>query len=154
MHSEEQLGSAIEHAERAAREHVEQIFSELRTRLEADFRKAVADGVQTALTARRQIPWGSLTPDQQDLNLRAGRLARVKVAEMQLYKPEAVKKGRASANLYAALRPEIDAARDAFRQQFLISPGLSADYLHEELVRSLAHEDPKLLGPEYPGPLL
>lgn len=154
MHSEEPLGSAIEDAERAARDHVEQIFGELRTRLESDFRKAVAEGVESALSARRQIPWGSLTPDQQDLNLRASRLARVKVAEMQLYKSEAVKKGRASANLYAALRSEIDAAREAFRQQFLISPAVSADYLHEELVRSLAHEDPRLLGPEYPGPLL
>ena len=28
-----------------------------------------------------------------------------------------------------------------------------ADYLHQELVRSLSNDDPSLLGPDYPGPL-
>jgi hypothetical protein len=28
------------------------------------------------------------------------------------------------------------------------------DYLHLEILRSLAHDDDRLLGPEYPGPMV
>jgi hypothetical protein len=74
------------------------------------------------------------------------------VARMRVRRGEAVERGRAERNLYAALRPEIDAARRTYRQDFLaVSPAI-ADYLHRELL-GLAHEDPNLLGPEYTGAL-
>jgi len=34
-----------------------------------------------------------------------------------------------------------------------VSPTM-VDYLHLEMVRSLADDDPNNLGPEYPGPLV
>jgi hypothetical protein len=86
-------------------------------------------------------------------NLTAQRFARVKVAEIQLYQGSAVKAGRAARDLYGALRPEIDAAREAFRERFLTPGHETGDYLHAELVRELANEDATLLGPEYPGPM-
>jgi hypothetical protein len=85
--------------------------------------------------------------------LRAQRFARVKVAEMQMYHADAVRAGRASGDLYVALRPQIDAARAQFREQFLTEPGRMADYLHTEILRAFANDDAKLLGPNYPGPL-
>src|SRR5579864_2263634 len=84
---------------------------------------------------------------------RALRFARVKVAEIQLYQASQVKSGRAARDLYGALGPHIDAARGAFRDRFLIPLNGVPDYLHHELVKSLAKEDAVLLGPSYPGPL-
>src|SRR5258708_6817418 len=59
---------------------------------------------------------------QGQRELRAQRFARTKVAELQLYHAAAVRAGRASGDLYAALRPQIDAARAQFREQFLTIP--------------------------------
>ena len=84
---------------------------------------------------------------------RALRFARVKVAEIQLYQASQVKSGRAARDLYGALGPHIDAARKAFRDRFLIPLNGVPDYLHQELVKTLANEDAVLLGPSYPGPL-
>lgn len=85
--------------------------------------------------------------------LSAQRFAKVKIAEMQLYQAPAVKAGRAARDLYGSLRPQIDAARQAFEQRFLTPGHGIADYLHTELVRTLANDDATLLGPGYPGPL-
>ena len=81
------------------------------------------------------------------------RFARVRVAEIQLYQASQVKAGRAARDLYGALRPSIDAARNAFRERFLVPLKGIPDYLHQELVKTLANDDAVLLGPSYPGPL-
>jgi hypothetical protein len=73
---------------------------------------------------------------------------------MRLYNAEAVRAGRARQNLYAELKEDIDSARESFRLQFILSCSSMADYLHQELVRTLANNDVVLLGPDYPGPLV
>jgi len=83
----------------------------------------------------------------------ARRFARVRIAEIQLYHASAVKAGRAARDLYGALQPHIDAARQAFREKYLSDGARAADYLHSELLRALANDDATLLGPGYPGPL-
>jgi hypothetical protein len=83
----------------------------------------------------------------------ARRFAKVKIAEIQLYQAPAVKAGRASHDLYGALKPHIDAARQAFEERYLGNGHPTADYLHTEFVRTLANDDATLLGPGYPGPL-
>jgi hypothetical protein len=83
----------------------------------------------------------------------ARRFASVKIAEIQLYQAPAVKAGRASRDLYGALKPQIDAARQAFEERYLGNGHPTADYLHTEFVRTLANDDATLLGPGYPGPL-
>ena len=99
------------------------------------------------------VAWTSLTREQQGLHQRAQRFARVQVAEIRLYKSENVKKGRAGGNLYASLKTEIDSAREAYRNDYLTASDTMVDYLHPELVRTLANDDAQLLGPDYPGPL-
>jgi len=89
----------------------------------------------------------------RDLHLRAQRFARVKVAEIQLYHAMTVREARAAGNLYEALKVEIDAARELFRERFLKDPAGITDYLDQELVRTLANDDSAKLGPGYPGPL-
>jgi hypothetical protein len=97
--------------------------------------------------------WNDLAPAEQQLHLRAQRFARVHVAEMRLQHADRVQTGRSRRDIYAALREPIDAARKAFYAQFFTCPSM-VDYLDLELTRTLAHEDPELLGRSYPGPLV
>lgn len=97
--------------------------------------------------------WDRLSPEDQQIHFRAQRFARVQVAEMRLYQAEAVQAGRAQARLYETLHKPIDTARDKFRQTYFSPCSSMVDYLHLELVRTLANDDPELLGKEYPGPM-
>jgi hypothetical protein len=112
---------------------------------------SIATGPQPAPTVAL---WFSLSKEEQELHLRAQRFARVQVAEMRLYKAQAVKTGRLERDLYAALREDVDRARDGFRKDYLSASPTMVDYVHLELLRTLANDDVELLGPEYPGPLV
>ena len=103
----------------------------------------------------RQIPdsWSELSPEDQELHLRAQRFARVQAAGMRLFSSEAVKEGRARKDLYEALQSDIDSGREIFRQTYLSATPTMVDYFHLELLRTLANDDAGLLGPGYPGPL-
>ena len=100
------------------------------------------------------LSWFSLSREDRDLHLRAQRFARVQVAEIRLYQSETVKKGRAAHDLYTSLQTEIDSAREAFRKEFWNATDSMVDYLHLELVRTLANDDAEVLGSQYPGPLV
>ena len=100
------------------------------------------------------LSWADLSPEDQKLHLQAQRVARVKVAEIRLYQPDQLRKGVFESNIYGALGNEIDRLRAEFLQTFLTKSQTMVDYLHLELVRSLAHDDDKLLGPTYPGPMV
>jgi hypothetical protein len=99
------------------------------------------------------VDYASLPKEEQELHSRAQRFARVRVAEMRLYQPEAVRQGREQARLYQALRGEMDRSRTQFQHEFLCVPSM-VDYFHIEVLRTLANDDPSLLGPDYPGPLV
>ena len=98
--------------------------------------------------------WDSLSSADRSLHLQAQRFARVQVAGMRLYRSDAVKAGRASHDLYSELREPIDNARQTYRQAFLSATPTMADYLHQELLGTLANDNAGWLGEAYPGPLL
>ena len=98
--------------------------------------------------------WEALSPEEQQVHLRAQRTARVQVSEIRLLEAEAVQTGRAQRDLYGALKPRIDAAREIFRNKFFSGTPSMVDYFHLELVQTLANSDADLLGKEYPGPLV
>lgn len=98
--------------------------------------------------------WEALPVEDQAIHLRAQRFARVQIAEMRLNEPAAVQSGRTERNLYGALRARVDAARATFRQSYFAQCSNMVDYIHVELVRTLAHDDADLLGKDYPGPLV
>jgi hypothetical protein len=87
------------------------------------------------------------------LHRKARRFARVQVASLRLYKSDAVKNGRTGGQLYTSLKEEIDAARGVFRRDFIAKSETMVDYLHLELVGTLANDEVELLGPDYPGPM-
>ena len=98
--------------------------------------------------------WRRLDPKQQRVHLRAQQFARTQVAQLRLDRAQAVLQGRLDADVYGALKSEIDAAREAFERKFLSAAPTIIDYVHLELLRTLANDDPALLGPGYPGPLV
>jgi hypothetical protein len=98
--------------------------------------------------------WLDLAPVDQQLHLRAQRFARVRVSEIRLYNDEAVKAGRSQKDFYGVLKPAIDSVRKTFYEKFVSASPTMVDYLHLELVRSLANDEAALLGPRYPGPLV
>jgi hypothetical protein len=97
--------------------------------------------------------WRNLSRDEQQKHLAAQRFARVQVAEMRLAQAEALQSGRGRKDLYGALKQPIDTARENFRERFMVASPTMVDYLHLEMMRSLANDDLSLLGPNYPGPL-
>jgi hypothetical protein len=159
-------------------------FADLRNAMDAEIRharrEAIADLVKVVSRMRAQSDEseraamlreaGRIFPDDPDVlellktltppvvgdekALRAQRFARVRVAEIQLYHAAQMKNGRAAGDVYRALKAQMDAARDQYREKFLTPVNGTADYLHVEFVRTLANDDAALLGPEYPGPLV
>lgn len=104
-------------------------------------------------TAPPPLRWQDLSAADQKLHLHAQRIARVKVAEFRLYHSEALRQGVFAGNIYNSLREQIDQARTDFQNNCMAKSSNMVDYLHLEILRSLAHDDERLLGSEYPGPL-
>jgi hypothetical protein len=114
---------------------------------------AKPEGPKNEETSDALPGWDEIPEPDRVQHVRARRVARVKVAEMQLYRPEACEAGRAQKDIYLFLKREIDSARDIFREQFLPTKSMT-DYLHLELLARLAQNDNALLGAEYPGQMV
>jgi hypothetical protein len=115
--------------------------------------KAAAAVASVNDAPRQHTEWWNLSREEQQKHLAAQRFARVQVAEMRLGQPDALRSGRETGNIYTPLQAQIDAAREKFRERHMTAPTM-VDYLHLEMVRSLADDDAILLGPSYPGPLV
>jgi hypothetical protein len=113
----------------------------------------IAGATPAALKASKRS-WNDLPPGDQALHLRAQRMARLRVAEMRLEHGDAVRTGLERGRLYAELRAPIDQAREEFRKDFVKGSPTMVDYLYLELVRGLAHDNDRLLGADFPGPLV
>lgn len=112
-------------------------------------------GVAPASAPQRpRQTWESLPVEEQQTHLKAQRFARVQVSQMRLHEAQRVQSGRANRDLYGALQQRIDDTRTVFRERFFAACPSMVDYLHLELVRTLAQEDADLLGKDYPGPLV
>ncbi len=98
--------------------------------------------------------WNELDPAERQLHLQAQRFSRVQAAQLRLYKGSAVQAGILNRRLYLELKSEIDEARKQFLQRFLSASPNMVDYLHLEILRSLANDDDSLLGDDYPGPMV
>jgi hypothetical protein len=113
-----------------------------------------AEDLVSIAPAKPATAWESLSAEEQQLHLRAQRFARVQVAEIRLFETDAVQSGRSRRDLYGTLQKRIDAARQSFRNSFFTSCPSMVDYLHLELVRTLANDNAEALGKDYPGPMV
>ena len=98
--------------------------------------------------------WHDLPLEEQTIHLQAQRMARVRVAEMRLDQEDALRTGTAVSDIYGALQTPIDTARRQFLQTFIARSPTMVDYLHLEILRTLANDDDRLLGTSYPGPMV
>jgi hypothetical protein len=98
--------------------------------------------------------WADLSSEDQALHLRAQRAARMRAAQMRLENSEAFQRGIDRGDIYGALREPIDRAREEFQRDYLRASPTMVDYLYIELVRGLASDNERLLGPGFPGPLV
>jgi hypothetical protein len=141
--------------ERPPLELLAQVAAAIWSRLEPAVPEGLVSIAPAETTASNAAPkWEGLPPTEQRTHLGAQRFARVQAAEIRLRHGGAVRTGRVRRNVYDALRKPIDEAREAFRRQFFASCPSMVDYLHLELVHTLANDDPELLGKDYPGPIL
>jgi hypothetical protein len=74
------------------------------------------------------------------------RYARLLISEIKLYHEDAVNAGRRDGNLLARLGSEIARARRLYEERVPADVRSRADHFGQELVRTLANGDPRLLG--------
>lgn len=94
----------------------------------------------------------ALSEADQRVHRDARRFAKLLVSEIELYNKFKVVDGRKSKDIYKRLKSDIDRSRQTFEKRFGKSVGKQVDYFHEELVKTLAADDPTCLGSDYPGP--
>lgn len=123
---------------------------------EAEGATAVAVETPTADEERVPEPRGvelsELSEDEQRVHRDARRFARLLVSEIELYNKAKVADGRRNKDLYARLKTDIERSRLTYEKRFGKTLGKEFDYFHEELVKTLASNDPSVLGPDDPGP--
>ena len=93
-----------------------------------------------------------LSEADQKVHKDAKRFSRLLVSEIELYNKAKVGDGRKNKDLYKRLKADIDRSRQTYEKRFGKTVAKRHDYLHDELVRTLASADPSVLGPDYPGP--
>jgi hypothetical protein len=108
--------------------------------------------VPPAPAPRAGFDVSQLSEAEQKIHKDARRFARLLVFEIELYNKAKVAEGRNSKDLYKRMKLDIDRSRQTFEQRFGKTVGKQFDYFYDELVRTLAGNDPSLLGSGYPGP--
>jgi len=102
-----------------------------------------------AATAAAADPWAGMSPEDADIHRKAQRFARLLVDEIKLYNQAKVAEGRRHKDLYDRLKEDIDKSRGTFHKRYGNTAAASADYFHNELVRSLAEDDPSIMGANF-----
>jgi hypothetical protein len=93
-----------------------------------------------------------LSEGEQKVHKDAKRFAKLLVSEIELYNKAKVADGRKNKDLYKRLKSDINRSRQTFEKRFGKGQSKQIDYIHDELIKTLAANDPAALGPEYPGP--
>jgi hypothetical protein len=90
-----------------------------------------------------------MSPEDADVHRKAQRFARLLMDEIKLYNQAKVAEGRKHKDLYDRLKEDIDKSRSTYQKRYGNTVAANADYLSNELVRSLAEDDASLLGPNF-----
>jgi hypothetical protein len=92
------------------------------------------------------------TEEEEKIHRDARRFSKLLISEIELYNKGGVEEGRKNRDLYLRLKKDIDRSRETYEKRFAHTVAKQCDYFHEELVKTLAANDPTLLGSGYPGP--
>ena len=110
---------------------------------------ASSHAASAAAPAAATDPLAGLSPEDADTHRKAQRFARLLVDEIKLYNQAKVAEGRRNKDLYDRLKEDIDKSRGTFQKRYGSTVAANADYLQNELVRSLAEDDVSIMGANF-----
>jgi hypothetical protein len=93
--------------------------------------------------------FADMSPEDAEVHRKAQRFARLLMDEIKLYNQAKVAEGRKHKDLYDRLKEDIDKSRATYQKRYGNTVAANAEYLSNELVRSLAEDDVSLLGPNF-----
>jgi hypothetical protein len=105
------------------------------------------EGVGVAAAAAA-APGGGSSVSQEDAEIhrKAQRFAKLLVDEIKLYNLAKVEEGRKNRDLYERLKEDIEKSRATYAKRYGGTPAAAGNYFDNELIRSLAQDDPSVLG--------
>ena len=110
---------------------------------------SAAAAMSAAAAAPATDAFAHMSPEDADVHRKAQRFARLLMDEIKLYNQAKVAEGRKHKDLYDRLKEDIDKSRSTYQKRYGNTAAASADYLSNELIRSLAEDDVSLLGPNF-----
>ncbi|MGH9501856.1 MAG: hypothetical protein ACRD20_03305 [Terriglobales bacterium] len=109
----------------------------------------VTSAAAAAAPAPATDAFANLSPEDADIHRKAHRFARLLVDEIKLYNQVKVTEGRKSKDLYDRLKEDIEKSRATYQKRYGNAAAGGADYFSQELVRSLAEDDPSIMGANF-----
>jgi hypothetical protein len=94
-------------------------------------------------------PISSISPEDQDVHRKAQRFARLLIDEIKLYNQAKVAEGRKNRDLYDRLKETIEKSRATYQKRYGKTVAASGNYLQNEIIRSLAEDDPSIMGANF-----
>jgi hypothetical protein len=110
---------------------------------------SVAISASAAAPAPAADRFANLSPEDAEVHRKAQRFARLLVDEIKLYNQAKVADGRKHKDLYDRLKEDIEKSRGTFLKRYGNSVAAGADYFSQELLRSLAEDDPSIMGANF-----
>src|ERR1019366_8245390 len=94
-------------------------------------------------------PVSSISPEDQDVDRKAQRFARLLVDEIKLYNQAKVAEGRKNKDLYDRLKEAIEKSRATYQKRYGNTVAASGNYFQHEIIRSLAEDDLSIMGANF-----
>lgn len=91
----------------------------------------------------------NLSPEDADTHRKAQRFAKLLVDEIKLYNQAKVAEGRKHKDVYDRLKEDIDKSRATYQRRYGNTAAAAGDYFNNEVVRSLAEDNPSLMGANF-----
>jgi hypothetical protein len=103
----------------------------------------------TAVTAAAAPAAAAPVSEENELQKKARRFAKLLVEEIRLYNQAKVDEGRRNKDLYDRLKEDIEKSRAMYDKRYAESAVASANYFTQELIRILADNDATLMGASF-----
>jgi hypothetical protein len=94
-------------------------------------------------------PASAVSPEEQEVQRKAQRFARLLVDEIKLYNQARVAEGRKNKDLYDRLKEAIEKSRTTYQKRYGNTIAASANYFQDEVIRSLAEDDISIMGANF-----
>src|ERR1700686_1695729 len=102
-----------------------------------------------AVPASEAAPLAGISTEDQDVHRKAQRFARLLVDEIKLYNQAKVAEGRKHKDLYDRLKETIEKSRATYQKRYGKTVAASSNYFQNEIIRSLAEDDPSIMGANF-----